>query len=671
MVLKNLINKMLLSTIRWHFGWFKLFMSLFVISSLNIPISAQDAATIKTFRQLNTAEQRIAFLSHNTVEKMDKPTFEAILIEIKSNKKNDKLLYLWHYRHMSFALHFDDFTVDEFPQILDEMIKVAKEGGLKAELVLANFCKSQSQFGNKTINEQRVYTDYLLYFEQIKALGTEAFKDYDLPSVLHEIGRNFYELGDEEKALECLLIAEKIVLKGTHVETLILNLIESIYAHKKEYPKAIAYAQKIYNTNSNSIIPITNDNSWIPIFWKGLASLDIAQYMLEMGNIKDAEGYAERGYQLHSSGSDLSSNQGKVLAEFEALLVIIKIKLLLGKLDEAELLFKRVEYLKSRIDFNNDTYYFKPLKLYKNYTKYYEAKKDYTNAFRYMKLATEMQDSLNRRNDKRKLWQTEMRVKVDSYQKQIKLVEDENTWQTRLTYLVILMLLIILVASFVVYRVIKKDNKIINEQKTLLEKSLEEKENLLKEIHHRVKNNLQIISGLFDKQARLATDEQTKKLMREGQDRVFSIALVHENLYQSENLTTIRMKTYLEMLTQNIENSHKNEHQTIKLSLDVDDSILEIDTAIPLGLILNELITNCFKYAFKNRTFGEIYIRFHQKENEFVLSVQDNGIGLSADFDVSKTKTLGMNLIRGLVRQISGKLDFSTNNEGTTFSVIA
>jgi two-component sensor histidine kinase len=125
------------------------------------------------------------------------------------------------------------------------------------------------------------------------------------------------------------------------------------------------------------------------------------------------------------------------------------------------------------------------------------------------------------------------------------------------------------------------------------------------------------------------------------------------------------------MLIQNIENSHKNEHQTIKLSLDVDDSILEIDTAIPLGLILNELITNCFKYAFENRTLGEIYIRFHQKENEFVLSVQDNGIGLSADFDVTKTKTLGMNLIRGLVRQISGKLDFSTSHEGTTFSVIA
>jgi two-component sensor histidine kinase len=103
----------------------------------------------------------------------------------------------------------------------------------------------------------------------------------------------------------------------------------------------------------------------------------------------------------------------------------------------------------------------------------------------------------------------------------------------------------------------------------------------------------------------------------------------------------------------------------------VDDSILEIDTAIPLGLILNELITNCYKYAFKNLINGEILIRFHQKENGFLLSVKDNGIGLSADFDIRKTKTLGMNLIRGLVRQISGKLDFSTSNEGTTFSVIA
>lgn len=192
---------------------------------------------------------------------------------------------------------------------------------------------------------------------------------------------------------------------------------------------------------------------------------------------------------------------------------------------------------------------------------------------------------------------------------------------------------------------------------------------MLREIHHRIKNNLQVISGLFDKQSRQTWDETTRKLMKEGQDRVFSIALVHENLYQSDNLTTIQIKSYLETLTKNIEKSQKSEFQDIVLNLDVDDSVLDIDTAIPLGLILNELITNCYKYAFNGRTKGEIQIRFHQMANEMVLDVQDNGVGLPQNFDIDKTKSLGINLVRGLVRQLDGKLDFTSSAEGTTFTI--
>jgi two-component sensor histidine kinase len=220
-----------------------------------------------------------------------------------------------------------------------------------------------------------------------------------------------------------------------------------------------------------------------------------------------------------------------------------------------------------------------------------------------------------------------------------------------------------------VYRRIKKDHKIITEQKALLEQSLGEKETLLKEIHHRVKNNLQIISGLFDKQARLTKDELARKLMKDGQDRVFSIALVHQNLYQSDNLTSIEIKSYLEMLVKNIEKSQKSELQDIQLTLDVDDSVVDIDRAIPLGLILNELITNCYKYAFKDREKGDITVRFRQNAAEFVLGVQDNGVGLPTHFDIQKTRSLGLNLVRGLVRQLGGKLDFASNAEGVTFTI--
>jgi two-component sensor histidine kinase len=235
--------------------------------------------------------------------------------------------------------------------------------------------------------------------------------------------------------------------------------------------------------------------------------------------------------------------------------------------------------------------------------------------------------------------------------------------------LAIIVLVIFSVFAFVFFRRIKKDNEIIAQQKALLEQSLGEKETLLKEIHHRVKNNLQIILGLFEKQTRLVTDEPTRQLMKAGQDRVFSIALVHQNLYQSENLTTIEIKSYLHSLIKNIEKSQKSELQDINITLDVDDSVVDIDLAIPLGLILNELITNCYKYAFSDRTKGEILIRFRQEQKHFVFVVQDNGVGLPANFDFKKSLSLGINLVRGLVRQIKGSLDLVSNTTGTVFTV--
>lgn len=238
-----------------------------------------------------------------------------------------------------------------------------------------------------------------------------------------------------------------------------------------------------------------------------------------------------------------------------------------------------------------------------------------------------------------------------------------NTWAAWAIYALILGAAIWWVNRFLI-------NQQREQQKNEnLKRLVIERETMLREIHHRVKNNLQIISGLFDKQSRQTTDEATRKLMKEGQDRVFSIALVHQNLYESDNLTIIQIKSYLETLTQNIEKSQRNEFQDIALKLDVDDSVLDIDTAIPLGLILNELITNCYKYAFKDRTKGEIQIRFRQMAKEIVLGVQDNGMGLPQNFDIDKTKSLGINLVRGLVRQLDGKLDFTSSVEGTTFTI--
>lgn len=641
----------------------KIYLCLFYF--LTQSVYAQQTLDLASFRLLTTTEQRLDFLTSDNMDKMEKATFIALLPIIEA-KKDDKAAFYWHYQNIQYGGHFNN-DAQEYPKSHAAMLHISEKKGFKIESVVAHFKAALANYGSRKIPEQETYSAYLNCFEQMKTLDIQNFKRYSPEWMLHEIGRNFYELGDLEKALEALLEAEKTTQPVSHFYTLTLNLIETIYANRKDYPNAIVYAQKIYDANYQANLK-PNTKRWLHTYWQGLSSLDIADYMLEMGKIKECEAYAERGYQLSINKED-TLQSSTTMAEFEALQVVIKIKLRLGKIDEVEPLFKRVEVLKPQLGLGMEGYYFKPLFLYKNYINYYEAKKDYTNAYRYVKLAKVLQDSLDRRNDKRKLWQVEMRVNAEKYQTQIQSAEADSLFQERLRNAAILLMLLVIGIAFIIYRRIKRDNIIITEQKAELEASLSEKETLLKEIHHRVKNNLQIISGLLEKQALKTNDALTKKLMKEGQDRVFSMALVHQNLYQSDSLNVIEIKPYLEMLTKNIAQTHTNEEQNIQLTMDVDDSTVDIDTAIPLGLILNELITNCYKYAFKSRQNGEITIVFHQTNKDLFLSVKDNGIGLPTDFDIQKTRTLGMNLVRGLVRQLNGTLHFLSNTEGSVFEI--
>ena len=638
---------------------------LILLFSFSQIVYAQYPLDVETFRALSTTEQRLDFMIADNVNKMDKLTFDALL-PIIEEEKDDKAIFYWHFQNCQFGIRFNN-SPDDCEKSLVIMKTIAEKKGYKVELVVTQFKAILTYYGNRRKFEQELYSDYLNCFEQMKMLGIENFKMYVPEWTLYEIGRNFYEMGDTEKSLECLLEAEKITSTTSHFYTLSLNIIETIYAYRKDYPQALIYAQKIYEAHYKLNL---NDNSekWLHNYWQGLASLNIADYLFEMGKIEECEAYADRGYQL----SKIKENFNRpdiVMAEFEALQVLIKIKLRLGRLEEVVPFFKRAQVLKQHIGEQMDGYYFKPMYLYKNYVTYYEAKKDYSNAYKYIKLVNNLQDSLNRRNDKRKLWQTEMRVKVDRYQSQIQSAEADSLLQQQLRNIAVLAWLFFTLAAFVIYHRIKKDNKIIQKQKVLLEESLGEKETLLKEIHHRVKNNLQIISGLFEKQARKVTDETTKKLMREGKDRVFSIALVHQNLYHTDNLSTIEIKSYLELLAKNIEKSQANEQQNISIDLDFDHAVIDIDTAIPLGLILNELITNCFKYAFIDRYSGKIKVIFKKKDRTAYLTIEDDGIGLPPDFDQRAKQSLGMNLVQGLVRQLNGEFSFQTGHEGTVFKI--
>lgn len=198
--------------------------------------------------------------------------------------------------------------------------------------------------------------------------------------------------------------------------------------------------------------------------------------------------------------------------------------------------------------------------------------------------------------------------------------------------------------------------------------SLKEKEILLKEIHHRVKNNMQVISSLLSLQAKLVRDPNGRELLRESQNRVMSIALVHEKLYQSKSLARINFSDYIRKVAENLFQSYGVQKAQVGLNITANEIFLPINKAIPLGLILNELFSNALKYAFPDNRRGTISVDFISTGGRYVLSFRDDGAGLPVGIDLDHTETLGLQLITSLAQQIQGTVALD-RGAGTGFRI--
>jgi two-component sensor histidine kinase len=209
----------------------------------------------------------------------------------------------------------------------------------------------------------------------------------------------------------------------------------------------------------------------------------------------------------------------------------------------------------------------------------------------------------------------------------------------------------------------------IEEKNKLVEQSLLEKETLLREIHHRVKNNLQIISSLLNIQSDNVTDPTVLSSIKEGQSRVQAMSLIHQNLYQSEHLSNVDIENYLKELVVYLSEMFAGQNKDIEIVVDANKIEFDIDTAIPLGLIVNELVSNAYKYAFDNQQKGKVHIGIKAiNDTDYELNVKDDGKGLPDDFDPTKSKSLGLKLVKILSKQLRGKFKSSSSN-GAVFVV--
>jgi len=228
--------------------------------------------------------------------------------------------------------------------------------------------------------------------------------------------------------------------------------------------------------------------------------------------------------------------------------------------------------------------------------------------------------------------------------------------------------LVALATSLIILTIVVEIRKMEKRSEEVIKSSLKEKDTLLRELNHRTKNNMQVISSLLHLQAAVIENDKVREVFKDTQNRIGAMSLVHEKLYKSENLSRIKLRDYIDGLAHALLKSYEKKPGLISLKLDIDDITLPIDTITPCGLIVNELMSNSLKYAFPGDRPGEIKISFHEVPGDKIeLTFGDNGIGLAEDYN--EKKSLGLRLVRRMAtKQLDGNLEINSAG-GSEFKI--
>lgn len=320
----------------------------------------------------------------------------------------------------------------------------------------------------------------------------------------------------------------------------------------------------------------------------------------------------------------------------------------------------------------------------KLYALLYEKSGNYPEALKCYKRYLESTDSLDLTEKQKELISQQVALQMDEKERIIKqkqrIIEQEEESKKRqgiIRTMLFAGLLFLLFTLLVVLTLYKRSNK----QKTLLEikneeirrqnakieRSLQEKDFLVREVHHRVKNNLQIVSSLLNLQINKTQNEEIREALAEARQRIVSIAFVHRLLYRNKELTIIPVKEYFESLLQQLSETFSDKHSEIVMNKDIADISMDLDRSIPVGLIINEIVSNAYKHAFPNRK-GMINISFKEINGLYELRISDNGVGFAGDADIENADSFGLEIIKILTEQINGKMLFE-NTQGVSFTI--
>ncbi|MDT7831220.1 sensor histidine kinase [Flavobacteriaceae bacterium S356] len=496
-------------------------------------------------------------------------------------------------------------------------------------------------------NALKDVTEAQSYFKRVNNL-------YYVFSTQYTLSRLYGQFGLEEKSIDEIkkLIAEKIKINYNDLLSHDYAYLSWCYSDLDDVKNMRKYAQLALDT----ALEESKANSFVSLsyFYLGLASAYIRN-----GQLNQCQKYLELGKQ------DLLKNQLDPLKDFDYRLTSTEYYLKLGRIEDAEKLglslfkdFPQREQIER-------------IHIYKLLYLIYEAKEDYKKSFNHFRRYTHLTDSVysvkkaNSLVYYQTIYETEKKEKDLAIQQSK--IESQTAQQTYLIIGIVGLTLILIGAFLFIRKIISQKNQIEKEEQKVAE-SLVEKELLLKEIHHRVKNNLQIVYGLIHKQSRSSDDEKFKSLMEDSQNRIKSMAMIHQKLYQNNSFKEVDMKSYITELIKDIDATFKNRNQKIHTKVKMAVTKFHMDIAIPLGLILNELLTNTYKHAFNNSD-GNVFVSIEKKEGLHEIKVKDDGIGIPNDLEIENSSSLGMSLIAGLCQQMKATFNYKNSN-GSEFTII-
>jgi two-component sensor histidine kinase len=544
-------------------------------------------------------------------------------------------------------------------KLMDTSLSVYKTIGFKElQGVYNNMCITNISLGN--FSNALKYG--LLAEKTAEQLGDTSLQK---SSICNHLGLTYYYLRNDQKALDYWLeakaIAEKYQDPG-YMQTVIAN-VATILVRMKSFNEGIAVLKEMaikYPPNDVQMklrIPYILFNTYY----------DIAQYA-------KAEPYFKVLMKFHHDLPDSDPNQ------------IYLYRSIIRKLIHEKQFVAADGYLKAHEKQSMEQKNLLALsQLHRLWFDVDSALNKPWSAVAHYKTYKRLTDSIWNNEKNKQISGLEIEFQTEKKDKDIALLSQKNQLQKvrienegRLRYMFIAGLFIaVLVVGLIYnrYRLKKQSNLVleqkqeeINAQNELLRKILDEKEWLLREIHHRVKNNLQIVISLLNTQSAYLDNEDALVAIRNSQNRMHAMSLIHQKLYQSDNLAEIDMKWYIQELVGYMIECFGTERK-IKFELITDEVKLDVAQAVPLGLILNEAISNAIKYAFPDDKKGHVKIAFLEMENNACkLSISDDGIGLPEAFNPEDTESLGMSLMTGLTDQLNGKIDM-WNDGGLTLEV--